>query len=57
MGFLTALGWTDSHLHEFIINGMCYAEHQRHLAWRGGSSDPAQFDREAVNRALTRVKA
>jgi hypothetical protein len=34
-----------------------HEEHQNHMAWCGGSFDPARFDQAAVNQALARVRA
>ncbi len=33
-----------------------HEEHQNYLTWVGGRFDPTRFDREAVNRALAKIK-
>jgi hypothetical protein len=33
-----------------------HEEHRNYLTWVGGHFDPTQFDREAVNRALAKIK-
>jgi hypothetical protein len=33
-----------------------HLEHETYLEWSGGQFDPKQFDLEAANRALGRIK-
>lgn len=52
----TALGWHDSHLHEFVVGGRRYTlpepDEPEMRRWVGRRFDPEKFDLVAVNRRL-----
>ena len=63
-----AMGWTNSHLHQFIIDGKfysipfeefmkavndpCHKEHESYVEWWGGPYDPESLDLDDINLGL-----
>jgi hypothetical protein len=58
-----AMGWTNSHLHQFIICDRIFSdplfemnEYESTLEWLGGKFDPEAFDLPAANKYLRKLK-
>lgn len=57
------MGWTDTHLHQFIIGRNHYGvpdpdnpEHEDMLEWVGGEFEPEAFDLDSINQVLKRIR-
>lgn len=51
-----AMGWTNSHLHQFICGESMYAVHKSMQEWLSRPFDPESFDVAKANHWLRKLR-